>query len=202
MIINIRGTNGSGKTYFARTFLETFSPNQEVYGEERKKPVAHVVFYNMIPVYVIGSYNTVCGGCDTLRTQDMVSSLVRHFSQLGHVIYEGILVSRSVGRYIALDKELSKLGIPTVFAFLNTPYEVCLSRIRQRRTDKGNDKELDPANAHSTYVRTISTRERFKEEGCDMRIFQHDSDPIKQLTKVLDEHDLSFKNSYREETFR
>jgi hypothetical protein len=33
-----------------------------------------------------------------------------------------------------------------VFAFLDTPLEVCLERVRERRARKGNTKELDPTN--------------------------------------------------------
>ena len=93
MIINIRGTSGSGKTYTVRSFMNKYQP-ESVIMYDSKMVAAHCVYYNMIPVYVIGSYKNVCGGCDAIPTQDMACSLVRHFAQFGHVLFEGLLMKR------------------------------------------------------------------------------------------------------------
>lgn len=108
MIINIRGTSGSGKTYTAENFMDYCGQVRTMVYNDDKKIVATLVHYDMVPVYFIGAYINACGGCDTISTQDMACSLVRHFSQFGHVIFEGLLMSHLFARYAALWKELSK----------------------------------------------------------------------------------------------
>jgi len=201
MIINIRGTSGSGKTHTARSFMDYCSPDIIVYGEE-DKPVAHCVFWDMMPVYFIGSYANVCGGCDNIQTQDMICSYVRHFSQFGHVIFEGLLMSHTFSRYAALWKELTDYGIPFVFAYMDTPLELCLERIRQRRLAKGNTKPLNTANTENGFRTTWMTMDKFKAAGIDTIIIKHKKDPVQQIINILDsDKDMRFEYSYKEQKF-
>ena len=202
MIINIRGTSGSGKTHTVRSFLEKHSPDLVIPGIDGRT-AAHVVNYNMVPVFILGSYGNKCGGCDTIRTQDQVCSYVRHFSQFGHVIFEGLLISHSFMRYYQLYKELhEEHGIPFVFARMDTPLETCIERVKQRRMEKGNMKPLNTKNTEGTYYSTITTAEKFSEVGVETRIINHKSDPLGWITSVLDEDSgYLFEHSYREERF-
>ena len=203
MIINIRGTSGSGKTHTVRSFMEAYGPSLEIFGEDKNKPIAHLVHYDMVPVYFIGSYRNVCGGCDSISTQDMACSLVRHFSNFGHVVFEGLLMSHLFARYQALYEELSGYEIPFVFAYMDTPLKLCLERVQQRRTDKGNDKELDPKNTISHYDATLKTMEKFKEVNAPVDWIDHTKDPIEEMKRFLDEDsNYLFKWSYREESFK
>lgn len=200
MIINIRGTSGSGKTYTARSFMTAYQPETIVYMADGKT-AAHCVYYKMMPVYVIGSYKNVCGGCDTIPTQDLVCSLVRHFSQLGHVIFEGLLISHSLNRYAELWKELTGIGIPFVFAYMSTPLDICLERVKQRRLAKGNAKELNPYNTTNTFKEAWQTKDRYEAIGIDTYIIDYEKDHVKQIRKLIArDPGLSFENSYREWT--
>jgi len=202
MIINVRGTSGSGKTYTVRKFMDFYGPSTMI-NDNDGKPIAHVIFYNMMPVYFIGSYANVCGGCDNVPTQDMICSLVRHFSQFGHVIFEGLIMSHSYARYAALWKELTELCIPFIFAYMDTSLQDCLERVKQRRLDKGNTKEFNPQNTISAYDSIWGTMKKFQDAGVDTTIIKHKKDPIMQIINLLDkDKELRFDYSYREEKFR
>ena len=182
--------------------MEYCAPDIIIYNEEGK-PVAHCVYYNMMPVYFIGSYANVCGGCDSISTQDMICSLVRHFSQFGHVIFEGLLMSHIYSRYAALYEELAGFGIPFVFAFVDTPLDVCIERVKQRRLDKGNTKEFNTDNTVYKYDATWKSMKKFDVVGMKTCIIKHKKDPIAQIIKLLAmDGGLEFLNSYREESFR
>jgi hypothetical protein len=201
MILNVRGTSGSGKTFTVRSFKDKYGPDLIIPGVDGRT-AAHVVNYNMVPVFFIGGYANICGGCDNVKTQDLVCSYVRHFSQFGHVIFEGLLISHSFMRYYELYKELTGYGIPFVFARMDTPLEICLDRVRQRRLAKGNEKELNTKNTEGTYQSTISTVEKFEEVGVETRLIKHKKDPILQIENILNEDKgFLFKNSFREERF-
>ena len=71
---------------------------------------------------------------------------MRCYAPLGHVIFEGLLISHLFSRYAMLDRELFAQGIPFVWAFLDTPLEICLDRVRARREARGTETPLNVKN--------------------------------------------------------
>jgi len=201
MIIQLRGTSGSGKTYTARSFMECYAPDIQIC-DIGGKTVAHCVYWEMQPVYLLGSYKNVCGGCDSISSQDMVCSLVRHFSQFGHVIFEGLIMSHLYARYAALADEMSEAGDVFTFAFMDTPLELCLERIVQRRITKGNYKELNPDNTIGKYESTHAVAEKLRKAGYNVVWINHKKTPVTQLISLLHKDNIPFEQSYREESFR
>jgi adenylate kinase family enzyme len=141
MIINIRGTSGSGKTYVVRELMQHIRVQTgcdwiELINE-KGKVITHVTYFDWQPIHVLGNYSgSLCGGCDTISSHNMLSSLVRHFSQFGHVIFEGMTISRSYARFAALDDYLTSSGEKYIWAILDTPLELCLERVQQRRDER------------------------------------------------------------------
>lgn len=137
MVINVRGTSGSGKSTIVRGIMAMGDVSP--IGESAKKPDGYIV---RIPgrernVMVVGPYVTACGGCDAISTQDEICNRIRAYSTLGDVLVEGLLMSHSFARYVALDRELfARDGTHCVWAFLDTPLEVCLDRVRARREER------------------------------------------------------------------
>jgi hypothetical protein len=142
MIVNIRGTHGSGKSTIVKELLTRYNA-QPVRDLNVKKPLGYQMNSCAGRLYVVGPYETACGGCDAIQPYALIWPRVVKFAEQGHVVFEGALVSSSYGN-IGRDSEV--YGDKFVFAFLNTPLEVCLERIRKRREAKGNMKPLDPKN--------------------------------------------------------
>lgn len=145
MIINIRGTSGSGKSTIVQKLMLKWNTDFVLV---RGKIEAYLIRSPYGPIYVIGPYRTACGGCDAIKTQDEICKLVKKYAKLGHVIFEGVIVSTIYERY---KKLMLQYGGPYRFIFLNTPLDVCLSRIRQRRKAAGNKKPLDPTTTKAKY---------------------------------------------------
>lgn len=142
-VINIRGCNGSGKTTIVRRFLDRL-PAVPL-GGRPDRPLGYAVTANAwgisAPVYVVGSYENACGGTDGIKTQDEIVDRVRRAHACGHVLVEGLLMSKSSDGGTCAPA-LRELG--GIFAFLDTPWEVCLERVLGRRAAAGNDKPFDP----------------------------------------------------------
>ena len=142
-IVNIRGCNGSGKTTIVRRFLDRL-PAQPL-GGKPGRPAGYTVDASAwgisVPVFVVGSYENTCGGTDGINTQEEIAERVVKARALGHVLVEGLLMSKSsAGGHVApILKEYD-----AIFAFLDTPWEVCLERVLQRRAAAGNEKAFDP----------------------------------------------------------
>lgn len=142
-VVNIRGCNGSGKTTIVRRFLDRL-PSTPL-GGKPGKPAGYYVdampWGLALPVYVVGSYENACGGTDGIKTQDEIVDRVRRAHACGHALVEGLLMSKSSDGGVTAPA-LRELG--GIFAFLDTPWEVCLERVLVRRAAAGNDKPFDP----------------------------------------------------------
>lgn len=142
-IVNIRGCNGSGKTTIVRRFLDRLP--RRALGSDERRPLGYEVDARgwgiARPVFVVGSYENTCGGTDGIKTQEEIAERTVKAHAYGHVLVEGLLMSKSsAGGHVA--PILKEHG--AIFAFLNTPWEVCLERVLARRLEAGNTKPFDP----------------------------------------------------------
>lgn len=165
MILNIRGTSGSGKTTLVRKFFELCDDKRDMYIPDRKKPIGYECNYKGEIVFVLGSYENNCGGCDTIKTQDQITQLVDDLSMEGHVLFEGLFISHIYGRYAELAKQHEG---EFVFIMLETDFDKCMEHIKTRREATGNMEELKDTvykNAGNTYRATYRIREKLTNEG-------------------------------------
>lgn len=146
LIINIRGTSGSGKTTVVRSVMDSLGTMVPSYVENRRNPL----YYTNKPhrVAVLGSYATDCGGCDTINGYDILTPLAIRLAKEQYVtILEGLLIGHDVKQML----KMQSAGIEVRVVYLTTSIEECLERVKQRRLKKGNTKPLNPKNTISGY---------------------------------------------------
>lgn len=153
MIIQIRGTSGSGKSTAMKWILDSMFWQAE-YAEGRKRPLYYRGVDEAEGIVILGHYESPCGGCDTIGSARAVYDLIQTLST-SVILCEGLLLSEDV-------KWTSQMTNVRCI-FLTTPLDVCLKQIEARRKADGNDKPLNPANT-SNRVKTIQ-RARDKLEG-------------------------------------
>ena len=145
MIINIRGTSGTGKSYMIKRLFDKYPVvdhiedyvlgKRDILKSTTKKKIVGYTLNN--GVHVVGRYETKCGGCDTIKTQDQVMNLVVKANEIHkHVIFEGLLTCNSYGRW----KELAETT-PFFFLFLDTDIKTCLEAVVARRIERGKTPE-------------------------------------------------------------
>ena len=138
MLLKLHGTSGSGKSTIARGLMEKGKTTLQM-----DVPAYAVNIPDLEEVlFILGTYNTQCGGCDTLTAGQQIE-LIHYFAPKGHVFYEGLLGSEYYGK---LGEASERYGDEHVFAFLDTPIELCIERIKARRLAKGNNKPLNEDN--------------------------------------------------------
>lgn len=173
MIINLRGTHGSGKSYAMRKFLKAHK-SRKIYGLLGPRlPEAYELTVEGVdrPVYVLGSYVTTCGGCDLVQPYACVMQLVSKYDPKGHVVFEGLLLS---GVYGTVTTFLETWKKQCLILFLDTSLEVSIERVRQRRKSAGKrdvhdggllhtstgENQFDPHNVRKKYANVLLVKKR------------------------------------------
>lgn len=184
MILDIRGTHGSGKSHIVHTILQTHKHQAILVDGE------HLGYY--VPEWdacILGRYNNICGGCDGIKTANEVVRRVIAFSRVAtNVILEGILVAHTFGRYSKLATYIERrTHHQYCFAFLDTPLETCIARVQKRRAERGNTKPFDPRNVISDHARIWERlRLQAKEAGHYCVEIKHKRKPVSQALLCLD----------------
>ncbi len=134
MIINIRGTSGSGKSTLMKGVMAQYLHKLNIKKEGRKQPIAHVLQNEgRRSLLIPGHYGIACGGCDTISSYEEIYDMVRRGDDEGmDVLYEGLLISGESARPIALKQEGRDIHVIA----LNTPLDVCIASINERRRAK------------------------------------------------------------------
>lgn len=132
MIINIRGTNGSGKSTIVRGFLERF-PTRPLFGIKGPRyPEAYQVDVGgSRPLFVLGPYHSLTGGVDALSGLGFgeVLKLIEKYAARGHVLFESVVLSTAVGQ---IGEWLIAHKGESFVVQLDTPLDVCLASIKAR----------------------------------------------------------------------
>jgi ABC-type dipeptide/oligopeptide/nickel transport system ATPase component len=188
-IFNLRGTSGAGKSTVAHTILKLFNHRVvEWGGASGKKPMVYEVTLRQgkSPLYILGGYRTQCGGCDGITDyQTIVPLLLSKYAPKGHILFEGLLISGgygSVGRSMTLAE---RKGHTAIFALLDTPLELCLKRIGERRLLRGKTEPLNPKNTEQKFKAARNTQEKLIREGHSCVMIDHKR-PVKEVLKYFD----------------
>jgi hypothetical protein len=157
LIINIRGAGGSGKTTLVRGLFASdpgsFPEPWQVWehsvrpgGSKGPSKTAEWPVYRVqvpaleLPVYVQGSYRQAQGGCDTCKDMDAIEEVIwRAATTLrdGHVLFEGMMVSGSAGRWAAFSTRFNKLGLGSyLWCFMRPTKEELIRRVMERNGGK------------------------------------------------------------------
>jgi hypothetical protein len=139
-------------------------------------------------LFVLGDYRGQCGGCDTIQPYDHILPLISWVMERQEpslLVYEGLLISHSIGRIGELVKPY---GARHVMGFLDTPLDVCLERVRSRRLERGQLAPLNPENTTKDHNAVHRCRLRAEQQGFTVRTIDHTS-AISQSLEIL--RDLS-----------
>lgn len=137
MIIQICGTNGSGKTTVVRQVLNMAGDHLADHIVGRQAPIGYVVKFPRLdkPLYIPGAYEHVgTAGCDSIKrygVEFLYDQLIDRAKQY-HLLYEGAFVMNHT-RGPELVRRLSQH--PFYVLLLTTPLETCFQSIAKRREE-------------------------------------------------------------------
>lgn len=157
-VINIRGTNGSGKTTLVRMLMAADAAEMPISIGEKGTPGHWLPNQRIV---IVGPYPSTkaTGGMDNVRTtqealEAVMAAAEGRFTLNGApfdwktqgtiraVVFEGILISTVYQTWLDFSRKLKgwhSEGL--VWAFMDTPKEVCVERVKERRAAKGRPTE-------------------------------------------------------------
>lgn len=141
-LISIMGTNGSGKS----TLMKKFLPDD---AKVIKHPLSTV--YDCGTHFVIGRYDTDCGGLDGLKDFYDVIPLVKEFIQQKDVFVEGVLFGGIYKTPSEIDDMITAEGHSYFWVKIEITAQQCADSVLIRRIRNGNFKDFDPAKLVNKY---------------------------------------------------
>lgn len=133
MIVNIRGTNGAGKSTIVRSVMGQYRGRMPVSKRGRRKPIGYTLNRGdeWPELFVPGHYEIANGGLDTLHDLDWGYELIEEMARREFdVLYEGMNMQESVHRVNRLGKVF---GVETVCVVcLSPPLDECVRGVRAR----------------------------------------------------------------------
>lgn len=166
VLINIRGSNGSGKTYCVRKILEHFGDKGTLkYLEQytNKGELFKFPYYELDEFYLLGKYETACGGLDSIKWFETFAPMVKDLIRTKSVVMEGILWSSVFSAMYRLDRELRAMGHVSVWCGFNHPCELHLERIMERRARAGKFEPMQ--------IKHVLEKIKSTEKGLNHAIF-------------------------------
>lgn len=185
MIVNIRGTHGSGKSTAVRRLMGVCTDVDPVYSGRR------ILGYRCTlrtgaTLYALGGYANACGGADGIQPYSSIWPRVAAAAKdFDHVVFEGALISTTYG---SIGDAAYEYGAHFTFAFMDTPLDVCVARVNQRRAAAGKGPLADTKNVDSKW-RTIRRLHGKLGDGTivtgNHNVLINHQTPAKDLLKLL-----------------
>lgn len=177
LIVNLRGNSGSGKTHTTREFFKKC----KLFRAINDGKDCEMVFGKQSWV-VLGKYTNVCGGVDTIKTQQEIIDRVKFYTDRKYNVWcEGLIMSTIYGTVGAYSEQFKDRWI---FAILQPPLEILLSRIKVRRKEAGNFKPLNEENTRKRVATIARNVEILKEHNRRVVILNWNS-PLSELLKII-----------------
>jgi hypothetical protein len=133
-------------------------------------------------IWTLGSYEQSCGGVDTLDSADTVMRLIDKYHILGHVVFEGLLQSTYYGR---MGAHSVQYGDDYIYAFLDTPIDLCLERVVARRAASGRNNKFNPQLTRDKHATIDALRRKLERGTHRVVVLQHDKPMTPQLLELL-----------------
>lgn len=185
-VLKLHGCSGAGKTTVMRSYMQSADRMHEITLDGAKRPEAYVLEFDEWkddPVIILGSYKNNCGGMDSFPSDaPSIIKAIEHYRELGHVMFEGLLLSTYFG---AVGKYMDSLGDDAIFAFMDTPIITCLERVTHRRDVQQSKNKFNPQNTIDKYNTIEHLKNKCVQNGHRVVTIKHDQDPVVQLNVLL-----------------
>lgn len=178
VLVNIRGTNGAGKTSLIKSFID--ETTEHIY-LNNKIIATHFKRYNLIAIGEY-SFDKKMGGADLLSGQEeyfkIIEYILSNYSE--NILFEGLLVSTTFNTYFKkFEKYKKEFNLNYIILLLNPPVKTCLDRVHNR-TKRGEYYKKNVVEKHKAIYNASL---KFHKKGSKLIIINNEKEPI-NITKT------------------
>jgi hypothetical protein len=119
---------------------------------------------------------------DTITDVKDALALIDKYAAIGDVIHEGLLQSTYYG---VMGEHSKTYGDNYLYAFLDTPVELCIQRVVDRRARANNTRPFNPDLTRAKHNTIERLKARVKILGHNVATIRHDGDMTSQLMLLL-----------------
>lgn len=164
LLVNIRGTNGSGKSTIPISMKDD-PDTYEVVRPYKGKPKKILTVFPTYGWVALGAYNRQVGGLDGFPNKAFTEKVLRYALKKYpeyNILMEGILAATTYSTYAQMFKEVQEdFNVQPVIYYLMPPVETCIERIKQRNGGKPFKEEL----VHAKYGMMLRGIKKFEQAG-------------------------------------
>lgn len=194
VVVNVRGTSGSGKSTVAYRVIEKLAGSRQPGGDLRQMMAGKErhAGHQVGNLFLVGKYATDCGGCDSMSWKgaaDDICDLIKHKAMFGPVLAEGLMLSSwGSGRLYDLSQAES---VDLHALMLTTSLEECLASVRARREGawrrkglKGSPPPLNPENTTAKYHGSLKGAQTLEKMGVKVEYLDREAAFARALALV------------------
>lgn len=193
LVLKLGGTNGSGKSTVAKSLLSQMTCVKDAGTIPGTcKPAGYEGFLKGKLWYIIGRYQTACGGMDTISDKNIRLNLIKDAiisSKYDVVFFEGLITGKTYGEIGVVSESYKHAR--WLYLFMDTPFDECVNRVLKRRMQRGVTTEFNPERTMlSTYNSVLSVRRRAvnKHVVCDIPHTKIGTDMVKHITDLVSKY--------------
>ena len=147
LLVNIRGTNGSGKSTVPIKMMndpDKYTIEKKIEG--RKKPKTILTVFPTYKWVALGSYKNKTGGLDTLLNNRTIQKVLRYALKKFpdyDILMEGIIASTLRSTYVKFFHEAeNEFDRKIVVLSFTTPVDICIDRTKMRNGNDVNEEYI------------------------------------------------------------
>lgn len=182
LLVNIRGTNGSGKSTIPISMKD--DPDMyKVIRPYKNKPKKILTVFPNYGWVALGAYDRPTGGCDPFPNKNFIRKVLvyalKKYPEY-NILMEGILIATTYSTYAELFAEMQETyNVQPVIYYLMPPVETCIERIKKRNGGKPFKEEL----VHAKYGMMQRGIKKFQQAG-DFPLFVVDNSNMSKKAVV------------------
>lgn len=184
--INVRGTNGSGKTTLLRNLALDYGVVQVKHVTAQRQPKGVPITVLNMGCALVGDYSAnakgTTAGLDRIKTQAGAKEAIVNAAGLDNVsivLFEGILVSTIYTPWRDWSQSIGGM----IWAYLDTPIDVCIKRVQERNGGKSVKDDL----IKSKYTTIDRTMAKAKLDGERTETLDY-RQPLNDLRRLISEY--------------
>ncbi len=180
-LIQLRGSNGVGKSTAVKQFLSYQSP----YPDFIETKLGTVPIERTETIAVLGDYSKTTPGADRISSKELLAEALDKLMQRGFdtIIFEGLVFGTTFRLSSILSKLAKRRGYTYTTIMLNCDFETAYNRVFSRSGDSGQNVDTWQGRQNQCF----KTSKKLELEGINVRFVNTATIPFEDMHRIIED---------------